>query len=298
MWSLQPNPQQSAGAGLDCGACGGHSGAPNARWLAQVLNHTDVRLGLMERGLVIPPETYFLPAAHNTTTDRIEFYDTEDLPASHQRDFAELSSVCSEASAAVACERLPQLSATKLPEVVRRANDWSEVRPEWGLAGNAAFVVGPRALTSQVDLNGQVFLHSYEAEQDVEGTILETIMTAPMIVANWINMQYYASAVDNHHFGSGNKAIHNVVGKFGILAGNSGDLQTGLPLQSLHDGAHYRHRPQRLLVVIDAPRSRIENIYQKHEVVANLINNEWLTLVALDGAERYQLCSNGQWRTL
>ena len=59
-------------------------------------------------------------------------------------------------------------------------------------------------------------------------------MTAPMIVAHWINMQYFASTVDNDHFGSGNKTIHNVVGRFGILSGNGGDLMTGLPWQSLH----------------------------------------------------------------
>jgi uncharacterized protein YbcC (UPF0753/DUF2309 family) len=166
------------------------------------------------------------------------------------------------------------------------------------LAGNVAFVVGPRALTKPLDLNGQVFLHSYEAANDPNGTVLETIMTAPMIVTNWINMQYYASTVDNPHFGSGSKAIHNVVGKFGILAGNSGDLQTGLPLQSLHDGISYRHKPQRLLVVICAPLTSIERIYQKHELVANLINNEWLSVVALDGERFHKLCPNGRWQEL
>ncbi len=79
-------------------------------------------------------------------------------------------------------------------------------------------------------------------------------MTAPMVVANWINMQYYASTVDPMHFGSGNKAIHNVVGRFGVLSGNGGDLMTGLPWQSLHDGVNYQHHPLRLLVVLAAPR--------------------------------------------
>jgi uncharacterized protein len=36
-------------------------------------------------------------------------------------------------------------------------------------------------------------------------------MTAPMIVTNWITMQDYASTVDNHRYGSGNKVLHNVV---------------------------------------------------------------------------------------
>ncbi len=285
-------------ASLDCGACGGHSGAPNARWLALVLNQTDVRLGLYELGIAIPSETHFLAAAHNTTVDEIEFYDVSELPSSHRRDFDELQATCRDAAAAVALERASQLDAQGLKDVLRRAVDWSEVRPEWGLAGNVAFVVGPRALTSGLDLNGQVFLHSYEATQDTEGTILETIMTAPMIVANWINMQYYASTVDNAHFGSGSKAIHNVVGKFGVLSGNSGDLKTGLPLQSIHDGTTYRHVPLRLLVVIRAPRASIERIYQKHELVANLVNNEWLSVVAVEGQEHYKLGLNGSWKML
>ena len=53
-----------------------------------------------------------------------------------------------------------------------------------------------------------------------------------MVVASWINLQYYGSTVDNNLFGSGNKVIHNVVGTFGVWQGNSGDLQTGLPAVS------------------------------------------------------------------
>ncbi len=108
-------------------------------------------------------------------------------------------------------------------------------------------------------------------------------------------MQYYASTVDNRHFGSGSKAIHNVVGKFGVLSGNSGDLQTGLPLQSLHDGVRYRHLPMRLLVVICAPRESIDRVVQKHELVANLVNNEWLSIIAIEGNARYRLVPNGVW---
>lgn len=285
-------------AGLDCGACGGHSGAPNARILAAMLNQTDVRLGLCQRGLVIPPDTHFMAAAHNTTTDAIEFFDLNDLPESHRVDFEELNETCQAASKAVRLERMPLLDAKKPLQLLRRALDWSEVRPEWGLAGNAAFIVGPRSWTMNIDLNGQAFLHSYNAEQDPSGAILESIMTAPMIVANWINMQYYASTVDNTHFGSGNKTIHNVVGRFGILSGNSGDLQTGLPLQSLHDGHSLRHQPLRLLVVICAPRASIERVYHKHELVANLVNNEWLSIVAMDEGGKHKLCGDGRWEVI
>lgn len=282
-------------AGLDCGACGGHSGAPNARWLAWLLNQPEVRTGLCNRGCLIPAETHFLAAVHNTTTDAITFPDQADLPASHAADFAELVAWTTAASRDAALERMPQLGAHSLQDLLRRASDWSEVRPEWGLAGNAALIVGPRSLTSPLHLDGRVFLHNYDASRDPAGNLLETILTAPMIVANWINMQYYASTVDNRHFGSGSKAIHNVVGKFGILSGNSGDLKTGLPLQSLHDGTRLRHQPLRLLVVVAATRASIDRIMAKHELVANLLHNEWLSMIAIDDGRLYRLDPKGSW---
>ncbi|WP_275402916.1 putative inorganic carbon transporter subunit DabA, partial [Acidithiobacillus ferrooxidans] len=65
-------------------------------------------------------------------------------------------------------------------------------------------------------------MHDYDWQKDVG---FELIMTAPMVVANWINMQYYGSMVDTLRFGSGNKVLHNVVGgSIGVLEGNGGDL--------------------------------------------------------------------------
>ena len=105
-------------------------------------------------------------------------------------------------------------------------------------------------------------------------------MTAPMLVTNWINMQYFASTVDNRRYGAGNKTLHNVVGgRIGVFEGNGGDLRIGLAMQSLHDGKSWRHQPLRLSVVIDAPRERIQAVIDKHDVVANLVNNQWLHLM-------------------
>ena len=61
-----------------------------------------------------------------------------------------------------------------------------------------------------------------------------------MLVASWINLQYFASTVNNRRFGSSNKTIHNVVGTLGIWQGNSGDLQVGLPLQSVPTARTWR----------------------------------------------------------
>ncbi|WP_252371837.1 putative inorganic carbon transporter subunit DabA, partial [Pseudoalteromonas sp. S558] len=75
----------------------------------------------------------------------------------------------------------------------QRARDWSQVRPEWGLANNAAFIVAPRAWTRSINLQGRCFLHDYDWESDGDFSILELIMTAPMIFTHWINSQYNAS---------------------------------------------------------------------------------------------------------
>jgi uncharacterized protein YbcC (UPF0753/DUF2309 family) len=285
-------------AGLDCGACGGHSGEPNARFAALLLNQLYIRQALRERGITIPEETYFVGALHNTTTDVISFFDTHTVPRRLLRDLEELKGHCATAGEQTRTERLPLVASHSPSDLFRRARDWSEVRPEWGLAGNAVFIVAPRALTAQVNLQGRSFLHSYDYKLDEGGNVLETIMTAPMIVANWINMQYFASTVDPHHFGSGDKTVHNVVGKFGILSGNGGDLQTGLPWQSLHTGQRYQHLPMRLQVVIAAPREMIDRIVAKHEVVANLVVGQWLHLIAMDGEQFYEYCAEGSWKQL
>ncbi|HQT25795.1 MAG TPA: Na-translocating system protein MpsB, partial [Burkholderiales bacterium] len=170
-------------------------------------------------------------------------------------------------------------------DVRRRSRDWSEVRPEWALAGNAAFIAAPRFRTAGLDLEGRAFLHEYVWREDREFKILELIMTAPMVVGNWINMQYYGSVVDNQHFGSGNKVLHNIVGgAIGVLEGNGGDLRVGLPLQSLHDGRQWVHEPLRLSVFIEAPREAIEGIIGRHEIVRNLVNNGWIHLFQIDGS--------------
>jgi uncharacterized protein YbcC (UPF0753/DUF2309 family) len=166
-------------------------------------------------------------------------------------------------------------------EIRGRSLDWSEVRPEWGLAGNAAFIVAPRQRTKGLALNGRAFLHTYDHLTDNDGSVLELIMTAPMVVASWINLQYYASTVNNRAFGSGNKAIHNVVGSIGVCLGNGGDIQTGLPMQSVHDGRKWMHEPLRLHVVIEAPKARIEAVLAKHFSIRQLVENGWVLLFCL-----------------
>lgn len=285
-------------ASLECGACGGHSGQPNARVGAALLNNESIRSELASRGIQIPSSTQFVAAVHNTTTDAINFYDETDLPPELACELHDLKAVLKRASESTRGERLASLGCNSTKGVHRRANDWSEVRPEWGLAGNAAFIVGPRELSEKLNLNGRAFLHSYNATRDPGFQVLEQIMTAPMVVANWINMQYYASTVDHSRFGSGDKTIHNVVGNFGIFSGNGGDLKTGLPWQSLHDGKTLQHQPLRLAVVIQAPRAEISKIIDKHEMVRQLVSNGWMQLIAIEGNTGFRFSRNGTWESI
>lgn len=273
------------GSGLDCGACGGHTGEANARVAAAVLNDAGVRSGLRAKSIVIPDDTWFLGALHDTTTDDVKIFDEGAAPSSHRAEIAALKERLAAAGEMARLERAALLgvekgSATRR-KVLARSRDWSQVRPEWGLAGNAAFIAARRARTAGADLGGRAFLHSYDYEKDVDGKALELIMTAPMVVASWINLQYFGSTTNNRVFGAGNKTLHNVVGQIGVLEGNGGDLRTGLPLQSVHDGKRFVHEPLRLNVFIEAPEAAMDGVLEKNANVRALVENGWLHLHAL-----------------
>jgi len=270
-------------AALDCGACGGSSGAPNAAAMARILNQEAVRSVLRGEGIDIPEDTLFVGAEHNTTTDTVRLLDLPALSDEKQQQVAHLKSNLVRAQNRNLEERAAQFGLKTSKGMLRRSTDWSEVRPEWGLAGNAGFVVAPRQLTEKLDLRGRCFLHSYDWEQDAEATSLEVILTAPLVVAQWINSQYFFSTVDNTAFGSGNKVTHNVVGKIGVMQGNSSDLMHGLPWQSVmkNDDELY-HQPLRLTAFVVAPKARVEMLIDKHEVLQKLLYNEWVALQVLD----------------
>lgn len=283
------NPQAAA---LDCGACCGQSGEINARLLASLLNEAEVRAGLRERGIDLPPHCHVLAGLHNTTTDEVQVFDHAALPQALQSSWQRLRAALDSAAVEVRRQRAAKLGLAPLREqpdrllarLRRRARDWAQTRPEWGLAGNAAFIAAPRTRTRGVDLQGRAFLHDYDWREDRDGAVLELIMTAPMVVAHWINLQYFTSTTDNPRFGSGNKLLHNVVGgHLGVLEGNGGDLRIGLARQSLHDGQQWMHRPLRLHVVIEAPQAMIDRVIETHAVVRDLVQHGWLYLLRLDG---------------
>ena len=290
-------------ASLDCGACGGHSGQANARVAATLLNLPHVRHGLQHLGIDIPTDTHFLAGLHTTTTDEVTLFDLHLLPESHTEDLNRLQFWLHAAAKETRSLRTPllgiqaSLGDTLDSRVIERSHDWSQVRPEWGLAGNAAFVAAPRERTRHLNLGGRVFLHNYHHERDTNNATLELILSAPMIVASWINLQYYGSTVNNDLFGSGNKVLHNVVGTLGVCLGNGGDIRTGLPLQSLHDGEKWIHDPLRLSVFIEAHREHLSLAISRHPDVTNLIDNAWIHLFAIEPgtSEIFRYLPNHQW---
>lgn len=300
--STENNPYQAA---LDCGACGGQAGGPNARTAALILNQQPVRDGLRELGIDIGDDTYFLAAQHDTATDRVAILDPHLIPGEHRDEVTRLQADFDQAGAALAGERcavLPGAGRASTPEqaarhVAARSVDWAQVYPEWGLAGNAAFIVAPREVTAGTDLQRRTFLHSYDADVDSDGAALETILTAPLVVAQWINCQYYFSTVAPEVFGAGTKTIHNVVGTAGVISGHTGDLRLGLPWQSLADGTGLRHEPLRLLAVIQAPLARIDTIVDRNPVLQYLFENDWVAVAArADASAPWQRWTRNGWQ--
>lgn len=280
-------------ATLDCGACGGHSGEANARLLAITLADPQVRRGLAEHGIVVPVTTRFVAALHDTTTDEVQLFDG-DVDGHGDSRCARLRGWLATAGDAVRRERAPALGLAELrdrPDALRaalrrRAGDWGQVLPEWGLADNAALVFAKRERTRGADLQGRVFLHDYDAAADADGSLLTQLLSAPMQVAAWINLQYYASVVDPRTFGAGNKRLHDVVaGGIGVCEGRGGDLRIGLPMQSVHDGRRFRHTPVRLSVFVAAEERQLEAALAASEPARQLVENGWLHLfrLAADG---------------
>lgn len=289
------NPYASS---LDCGACGGNTGGYSARIVAAVLNDLKVREKLKERNISVPESTWFVAAEHNTTTDDVCVFDEDSIPRSHSAQLIKLKADLARAGESLRLERGRSFGESA-QSVTTRALEWSQTRPEWGLARNAAFIASRRELTRGLDLERRVFLHDYNHEDDPSSQILELIMTAPLIVAQWINMQYYLSSVDNNKFGAGTKVTHNVIGNIGVMQGACSDLKIGLPLQSvaISDEVLY-HEPMRLLAIIEASRSVIAEIVNRNKELCDIIKNRWIRLIAWENGCFFEASDGGTWRQL
>ncbi|MCB1776572.1 MAG: DUF2309 domain-containing protein, partial [Candidatus Competibacteraceae bacterium] len=278
----QNNPHLGA---YDCGACGGRHGGPNARAFAAMANRSEVRTQLAERGLIIPPDTWFVGAEHNTCDEAITFYDLDRLPAAAQSALKELQWILDQARALSAHERCRRFAsaprdptpAQALRHVSERSRDFSQARPELGHATNAAALVGRRSMSQGVFLDRRAFLVSYDPTQDPSGTVLEGVLLAVGPVGAGINLEYYFSTVNNERFGCGTKTPHNITGLFAVMEGASSDLRTGLPRQMIEI-----HEPLRLQIVVEARIETLSAIYGRQPPLQELIGNGWVHVIAKD----------------
>jgi uncharacterized protein YbcC (UPF0753/DUF2309 family) len=263
-------------SGLDCGACGANPGSSNALILAQILNRSAVRQALKIKGIEIADTTTFIGATHNTALDDIEFHCSESLNASSLKSLELLKNTMHEINA----------SNPSLKNKLKASSDWSVTRPEWGLARNASFIIAKRDFSKHVNLDARSFLHSYDYKEDQNFEYLKQIMLGPLMVANWINTQYFFSTYDNISYGSLSKLTHNIVGNFGVMQGNLSDLMHGMTFESLYedDNKPY-HEPLRLLTIIEAPKEAVIDVINSNLTLKELVKNQWLNIVLFDASD-------------
>ncbi len=274
------NPFESA---LDCGACGGSISLPNTRAVCMIANKPAVREALKEKGMDIPSDVKFMPAFHTTTTDEISFYDMDELNEEELELFATVQRDFKEASLHSREERVKVLpNASKQEDLFLKTIDWSEPRPEWGLAGNMGVFAGPRDSVKHINFANRMFMHSYDWTIDNENAdLLTRIFDGPLVVGEWINLEHYFSTVDNKVYGAGSKVYHNVVSKIGVYNGNYSDLKIGLPTQSVFTEGKAYHEPVRLLTFMEAPLELVGKAVE-NSLAKPFILNEWIRPIIID----------------
>ena len=276
------NPYESA---YCCGACGGRTGAPNARLFALIANRPEVREALRAKGIVIPEDTWFLGGYHDTCNEDIQFFDVDLLPENHHGDLVRVHESLDKARmlsahersrrfASAGLDRSPELS---LRHVQERAEHIGEPRAEYGHCTNAVAFVGRREITKGLFMDRRAFLVSYDATKDPTNEALGRVLGAVIPVCGGINLEYYFSTVDVEAYGSGTKLPHNITGLLGVMNGYQGDLRPGLPVQTVEI-----HEPVRILFVVETTPKRLMSTIKSSPELIEFVCNKWIRMATMD----------------
>ncbi len=270
---------------LECTACGGHSGAPHARFTADALNQPQIRVALHKLGISIPPETHFVAAVLKTWPQQLEILDQHKLPETHAADFEILAA------------SLEALSSRRGSSHVRALSAKEKASERWlglsgGAAGHAGFIIAPRTLSRAQDLKGRCFLHSYDCRQDEEGEALARILRGALRVAVGINLQFYFAALDPLLWGAGLASRLQTLPGGLKVRGSDGDLTLGLPLEALHQCEGRPHEALRLQVFIQADAELIRKAFALAPDMQKAWGLAWFQVIALDRSGRAQLIAS------
>ncbi len=289
------NPHHGA---YDCGACSGRPGSVNARVLAFMANHVEVRKLLKDRGLDIPFDTIFIGALHDTSSEEMAFYDDKNLypdtAVLHEKNKAVFENAldlnAKERSRRFASIDVHQDIKAVREAIRRRSASYFEPRPELGHSTNALCFVGHRNLTKRLFLDRRAFMNSYDYRTDPDGQRLLGVLRPIPPVCGGINLEYYFSRVDNQKLGAGAKLPHNVMGLVGVANSSDGDLRTGLPKQMVE-----AHDPMRLLIMVEHEPEVVLRTIQAEAPLYEWFANGWVHLVAIHPTNHsFHYFENGQ----
>eukprot|EP00662_Eupelagonemidae_sp_cell21_P057322 gene57322-biopygen39344 len=144
--------------------------------MARCANDKEVRMHLCkDHGVSIPDDTWFVGGYHDTTSELVELFDVDRVPASLGEEFAKARRIIDAARGKNALERCEKFALANvhtaedaLRHVHTRSTDLGEARPELGHATNAGVIIGRRNLTKGRFLDRRVFLPSYDPFNDDE----------------------------------------------------------------------------------------------------------------------------------
>ena len=139
--------------------------------------------------------------------------------------------------------------------------DWSQVRPEWGLSSNTAFIIGRRDLTKDLTSSGRVFLALLRPPRGSQLAAARHAGTAPQARGavdqygallleppdNDVLRQRQQDLPQRGRAASGSCPAPGAISAWGWRGSRS--LNGELPY----------HEPMRLLTVVDASRATIES---------------------------------------